>query len=154
MLVGQTKADAESGAVYVFTRDAGGSWRETGSIKAPERHPGDAFGARIAIADGRAYISTGVSGFGSMVFTRRSGSVFVFRNTASVLLAASVRLSILSPEDPSSTTRVCTEPAVSFTGMAACPPCALNVTVGEPGRMDWYGEAEPKASSGRTSTRR
>ena len=65
----------------------------------------------------------------------------------SVLLAASVRLSILRPEDPSSTTRVCTEPAVSFTGMAACPPCALNVTVGEPGRMDWYDEAEPKASS-------
>src|SRR5207244_7774979 len=56
----------------------------------------------------------------------------------SVLPAASVRLSILSPEDPSSTTRVCTEPAVSFTGMAACPPCAVNVTVGEPGRMDWY----------------
>jgi hypothetical protein len=65
----------------------------------------------------------------------------------SVLPAASVRLSILRPEDPSSTTRVCTEPAVSFTGMAACPPCALNVTVGEPGRMDWYDEAEPKASS-------
>src|SRR5207244_958095 len=60
----------------------------------------------------------------------------------SVLPAASVRLSILSPEDPSSTTRVCTEPAVSFTGMAACPPCAVHVTVGEPGRMDWYDEAE------------
>jgi hypothetical protein len=31
--------------------------------------------------------------------------------------------------------------------MAACPPGALNVTVGEPGRTDWYDEAEPKASS-------
>jgi len=27
--------------------------------------------------------------------------------------------------------------------MAAWPPCALNVTVGEPGWMDWYDEAEP-----------
>jgi hypothetical protein len=68
-----------------------------------------------------------------------------------VLPAASVRLSILSPEDPSSTTSVCTEPAVSFTAMAACPPCALNVTVGEPGLTDWYDEAEPKPSS-RAST--
>src|SRR5437868_8877797 len=65
----------------------------------------------------------------------------------SVLPAASVRLSILSPEVPSSTTRVCTEPAASFTAMAACPPAALNVTVGEPGRTDWYDEAAPKASS-------
>ena len=55
----------------------------------------------------------------------------------SVLPAASVRLSILSPEDPSSTTSVCTEPAVSFTAIAAWPPCALNVTVGEPGLTDW-----------------
>src|SRR5215470_8895035 len=65
----------------------------------------------------------------------------------SMLPAASVRLSILSPEDPSSTTSVCTEPAVSFTAMAAWPPCAVNVTVGEPGRTDWYDEAEPKPSS-------
>ena len=64
-----------------------------------------------------------------------------------MLPAASVRLSILSPEDPSSTTSVCTEPAFSFTAMAAWPPCALNVTVGEPGWMDWYVEAEPKPSS-------
>ena len=65
----------------------------------------------------------------------------------SVLPAASVRLSILSPEDPSSTTRVCTEPAVSLTAMAACPAAALNVTVGEPGWTDWYDEAAPNASS-------
>ena len=65
----------------------------------------------------------------------------------SVLPAASVRLSILSPEDPSSTTSVCTEPAFSFRAMAAWPPCALNVTVGEPGWTDWYDEAEPKPSS-------
>ena len=94
MLVGQSKADSASGVVYVFTRDASGSWRESGSIKAPERHPGDAFGAGIVIADTRAYISTGVSGFGSMVFTRRSGSVYVFRNaggtwTAETTLASS-----------------------------------------------------------------
>jgi choice-of-anchor B domain-containing protein len=94
MLVGQAKADSESGVVYVLTRDGSGSWRETGSIKAPDRHPGDAFGAGIVIADGRAYISTGVSGFGSMVFTRRSGSVYVFRNaggtwTAETTLASS-----------------------------------------------------------------
>src|SRR5206468_6048840 len=33
------------------------------------------------LSGGRAYVSTGIRGFGSMVFTRRSGSVFVFRNT-------------------------------------------------------------------------
>ncbi len=80
LLVGQTKADSESGEVVVFTRDGSGSWRETGSLKAPERHPGDAFGATIVVSGGRAYISTGVRGFGPMVFTRRSGSVYVFRN--------------------------------------------------------------------------
>jgi hypothetical protein len=31
--------------------------------------------------------------------------------------------------------------------MAAWPPWALNLTVGEPGWMDWYDEAEPKPSS-------
>ena len=78
LLVGATQADSQSGIVYVFTRDASG-WKETGSIKAPERHPGDAFGAQVVIGDGRAYIATGVRGFGSMVFTRRTGSVYVFR---------------------------------------------------------------------------
>ena len=83
LLVGQAKADSESGVVVVFTRDGtgGGAWRETGTLKAPERHAGDAFGAAIVLSGGRAYISTGVRGFGAMVFTRRSGSVYVFRNT-------------------------------------------------------------------------
>lgn len=83
LLVGQTKADSESGEVVVFTREGAGNWRETGTIRAPERHAGDAFGATIALSGGRAYIGTGVRGFGSMVFTRRSGSVYVFRKDGS-----------------------------------------------------------------------
>jgi len=81
LLIGDAKADSESGVVYVFTRDGTGGWRQTGSFTAPERHAGDAFGSSIVLANGRAYIATGIRGFGSMVFTRRSGSVFVFRNT-------------------------------------------------------------------------
>ena len=82
LLVGDAKADSESGVVYVFTRNATGAWRQTGTIMPRERHPADAFGSSIVLAGDRAYISTGIRGFGSMVFTRRSGSVFVFRNTA------------------------------------------------------------------------
>jgi choice-of-anchor B domain-containing protein len=81
LLVGSEKADSGSGVVYVFTRDGAGAWRESGSLKPAERHAGDAFGAGIAISGDRAYVSTGVSGFGSMVFTRRSGSVYVFHKT-------------------------------------------------------------------------
>ena len=81
MLVGQAKADSNSGVVVVFTRDASGAWRESGSLKAPERHAGEAFGSGIVLSGGRAYISTGISGFGSMVFSSRGGAVFVFKNT-------------------------------------------------------------------------
>ena len=81
MLVGQAKADSNSGVVVVFTRDASGAWRESGSLKAPERRAGEAFGSGIVLSGGRAYISTGISGFGSMVFSSRGGAVFVFKNT-------------------------------------------------------------------------
>ena len=83
LLIGDAKADSASGVVYVFTRDAGaggGGWRQTGSFTAPERHAGSAFGSSIHVANGRAYVATGVRGFGTMVFTRRSGSVYVFHN--------------------------------------------------------------------------
>ena len=82
MLVGDAKADSESGVVLVFTRDAGGAWHESGAIKPRERHPADAFGAGVVLSGDRAYVSTGVRGFGSMVFTRKSGAVYVFRNNA------------------------------------------------------------------------
>jgi len=83
LLVGQTKADSESGLVVVLTRDGAGAWRETGTLKAPERHAGDAFGASIVVSGGggggggggRAFIPTGVPDFGPMVFTRRGGWV-------------------------------------------------------------------------------
>jgi choice-of-anchor B domain-containing protein len=92
LLVGSEKGDSGSGVVYVFTRDGAGAWRESGSLKPAERHAGDAFGAGIAISGDRAYVSTGVSGFGSMVFTRRSGSVYVFRNTGGGTWAAETTL--------------------------------------------------------------
>jgi len=82
LLVGDAQADSASGVVYVFTRDASGAWHESGTIKPRERHPADAFGSGIVLSGDRAYVSTGIRGFGPMVFTRRSGAVFVFRNTA------------------------------------------------------------------------
>src|SRR5437660_754058 len=87
MLVGDAKADSESGVVLVFTRDAGGAWHESGAIKPRERHPADAFGAGVVLSGDRAYVSTGVRGFGSMVFTRKSGAVYVFRNNAGIWAA-------------------------------------------------------------------
>jgi len=81
LLIGDAKADSGGGVVYVFTRDGGGGWRQTGSFTAPERHAGDAFGSSILMANGRAYVATGISGFGSMVFSRRSGSIYVFHHT-------------------------------------------------------------------------
>ena len=82
MLVGDAKADSESGLVIVFTRDASGAWHESGTIKPRERHPADAFGTGVVLSGDRVYVSTGVRGFGSMVFTRKSGAVYVFRNNA------------------------------------------------------------------------
>src|SRR5258708_2873123 len=76
MLVGDAKADSESGVVYVFTRDANGAWHESGTIKPRERHPADAFGAGVGLSGDRAYVSTWVRGFGSMVFTLRRWSGF------------------------------------------------------------------------------
>jgi choice-of-anchor B domain-containing protein len=80
LLVGATKADSEAGVVHVYTRAANGGWKESATITARERHPADAFGSTITLAGDRAYISTGIQGFGPMVFTRRSGTVYVFRN--------------------------------------------------------------------------
>ena len=82
MLVGDAQADSASGVVYVFTRDATGAWRESGTIKPAQRRPEDAFGSGIVLSGDRAYVSTGIRGFGPMVFTRRSGTVFVFRKNA------------------------------------------------------------------------
>ncbi|HEY7194624.1 MAG TPA: choice-of-anchor B family protein [Gemmatimonadales bacterium] len=80
MLVGAGTADSNAGIVYVLTKGANGAWRESGTLKADDRHAGDRFGTGIVVVDGRAYISTGIEGFGSMVFSRKGGAVFVFRN--------------------------------------------------------------------------
>ena len=62
------------------------------------------------------------------------------------LPAASVTASIFRPEGSSSTTMVCTLPAASVTGMAACWPGAVNRTVCAPGETALYDVAAPKAS--------
>jgi choice-of-anchor B domain-containing protein len=103
LLVGDAKADSESGVVCVFTRNATGAWRQTGTIMPRERHPADAFGSSIVLAGDRAYISTGIRGFGPMVFTRRSGSVFVFRSSGGTWAAETT----LTPP-PSDTTNSAT----------------------------------------------
>ena len=72
LLVGSEKADSEAGAVYVFTRDAGG-WKESGRLTPKDGQPGDGFGASILLAGDHAYVSTGSN--------RRRGAVFIFRRT-------------------------------------------------------------------------
>jgi Sodium:solute symporter family len=63
------------------------------------------------------------------------------------LAAASVRLSISSPDEPSSTTMVWTEPAARVTDIAVCaPPAEVNCTFCTPGWTAMYCVTAPKAS--------
>jgi len=48
LLVSATRADAGTGAVYVY-RDQGGSWTESGRIEVENRSPADSLGSGLAI---------------------------------------------------------------------------------------------------------
>jgi choice-of-anchor B domain-containing protein len=93
LFVGSSKADSQRGVVYTFTRDAAGTWREAGTLTAPERAVDDGFGSYIVVAGNRAYISTGSD--------RRRGAVFVFRKRGTTWAAETT----LAPADtmPNST---------------------------------------------------
>ena len=73
LLVGSSKADSGSGAVYLYTRDPATGWREHGRLTAADRKAGDDFGTNIVLAGDRLYIATAPS--------RGRASVYVFRKS-------------------------------------------------------------------------
>jgi choice-of-anchor B domain-containing protein len=89
LLVGSSKADSGSGAVYVFTSDGAGGWRESGRLIAPppDRKPSDEFGSTIVVDGDRAFVATGQQ--------RKRGAVYVFRRNGSTWAAETT----LAPPD-------------------------------------------------------
>lgn len=77
-----------SGAVYVFTRDAGGNWSQQAYVKASNTDAGDIFGERLSISgDGNTLavaartedsFSTGIDGGQSGAGIANTGAVYVF----------------------------------------------------------------------------
>jgi hypothetical protein len=45
-----SQAASQSGAAYVFTRDAGGSWSQVAYLKASNTQSSDGFGAQVALS--------------------------------------------------------------------------------------------------------
>jgi choice-of-anchor B domain-containing protein len=70
LLVGATVA-RESGALYVFRKDASGSWREVQSLVPAGAHPDDSFG-RAAATDGRTVVMS------DWANNESRGAVYVF----------------------------------------------------------------------------
>jgi hypothetical protein len=79
-----------SGAVYVFARDAGGAWSQQAYVKASNIDDLDLFGTSVALsgdtlavgATGEASGATGVGGDQSDESEGRSGAVYVFTRNA------------------------------------------------------------------------
>ncbi len=77
----------DSGATYLFQRDASGSWNQIAYLKASNTDPGDAFGSALAI-DGDTLVvaspaeqssATGVDGDESDNTLNRAGALYLFR---------------------------------------------------------------------------
>ena len=78
----------DSGAVYIFTRDTGGTWSQQSYVKASNTGAGDEFGWSVAIAAdgnklavgafGEDSFSTGINGDQNDNSTIQSGAVYVF----------------------------------------------------------------------------
>lgn len=73
-LVSSITADSGRGAVFVFTRDRSGAWRQTSRIAAPDAAPGDKFGRRVALAGDLAFVSS--------TRDKGTGAVYVFKRDA------------------------------------------------------------------------
>ena len=68
----------ESGALYVFARDAGG-WRQEAYVKAPDAAEYDQFGSAVAVSgDGRVLAAAAMGADGRDNATRDAGAVYVF----------------------------------------------------------------------------
>ena len=80
----------QSGAVYVFTRDAGGMWSQQAYIKASNTEPDDRFGESLALdgdalavgATNESSSATGVNGDQADNSAISSGAVYVFTGDA------------------------------------------------------------------------
>jgi len=82
LLVGSTKADSGRGAVYQFTREAAGGWRESGRITAPQRTAEDGFGANVLVAGDRAFIANGPPrGRATVYVFKRNGTTWAAETT-------------------------------------------------------------------------
>ncbi|HET8649488.1 MAG TPA: choice-of-anchor B family protein [Gemmatimonadales bacterium] len=57
LLIGATEADSGRGAVYVFTKDKAGAWKETGRLSAPDGAKDDGFGRIITVSGHTALVS-------------------------------------------------------------------------------------------------
>ena len=80
----------DSGAVYVFARDAAGTWSQQAYIKASNTDDGDAFGGRVALsgntlavgAGNEGSAATGIDGDQSDNSAAGAGAVYVFTRDA------------------------------------------------------------------------
>ena len=78
----------QSGAVYVFARDAGESWYQQAYVKAPEPTGGDSFGQSVSASGERFAVggsyedsaATGIDGDGSDNSAKNSGATWIFVN--------------------------------------------------------------------------
>ena len=89
LLVGSSRADSGRGAVFVFTHDPAGAWRQTGRFTAPDAEPQDGFGATITLAGDLAFVSSARQ--------KGRGAVYVFRRGAGTWAAETT----LAPADTS-----------------------------------------------------
>jgi hypothetical protein len=82
---------AETGAVYVFTRDGTDAWSQQAYIKASNTGSGDTFGTSVALSDGTLVVGAaredsaarGVDGFEADNKALNSGAAYVFTRDAS-----------------------------------------------------------------------
>lgn len=72
-LVSSLTADSGRGAVFLLSRGADGSWKQTGRITPPDLQPGDNFGRQVLLSGDRAVISSRGKGTGLTYIFKRSG---------------------------------------------------------------------------------
>jgi len=78
----------DAGAVYVFTRDAGGTWREQAYLKASNAGPSDFFGTDVSLSSDGHTLAVGAYGEASVNAdpdddsARNAGAVYVFTRDA------------------------------------------------------------------------
>jgi hypothetical protein len=108
---GDDAATADSGAVYLFTRDAGGIWTQQAYVKASNSDGGDEFGHAVALsADGatlavgarrEAGSDSGIDGAQNDDLSPSAGAVYVFTRDGAGTWAqqAYVKASNTSPDD-------------------------------------------------------